>query len=93
MDILTNAIVSIAEMENNYKSCRNKADGVGKLFIMDNNQPDAVLFSIAEYEKYSAVIEYLERSEVKGIEKVIGSLPKVGNRRACSVENMKNDVK
>jgi PHD/YefM family antitoxin component YafN of YafNO toxin-antitoxin module len=59
---------------------------------MHNNHPDAVLLSIAEYEKLSAVIEYLERSEAKDIEKVIMSLPKAGNRKTYLIENMKKDL-
>jgi PHD/YefM family antitoxin component YafN of YafNO toxin-antitoxin module len=34
-----------------------KADSYGKIIILKNNQPDAVLFSIAEYERLSVLIE------------------------------------
>ena len=63
MNISARAIVSNSEMIKNYKECREKAEGLGKIFILRNNQPDAVLFSIAEYERLSGVIEYLESLE------------------------------
>jgi len=63
MYISTKAIASNSNIIKNYKSCREKAEEVGRLFIMKNNQPDAVLFSISEYERISAYIEYLESIE------------------------------
>ena len=48
-------------MIKNYKSCRLKADSYGKITILKNNQPDAVLFSIAEYERLSLFIEFIEK--------------------------------
>ena len=58
MRISTKAIVSNSEMIKNYKACREKADVLGKIFILKNNQPDAVLFSIREYETLSELIEH-----------------------------------
>ncbi|MEA4914473.1 MAG: type II toxin-antitoxin system prevent-host-death family antitoxin [Christensenella sp.] len=60
MKISTNAIVSNSEMIKSYKACREKADGCGKIFVLKNNQPDAVLISAAEYEKLSVLIEYID---------------------------------
>ena len=80
MNILTKAIVSNSEMIKNYKACREKAESFGKIFILKNNQPDAVLFSISEYERLSVFIEYLESLEEKDIAKFIESLPKEGNK-------------
>lgn len=77
MNISTKAIVSNSEMIKNYKACREKAEDLGKIFVLKNNQPDAVLFSIKEYERISALIEYLQTLEEKDIENVIESLPKV----------------
>lgn len=76
MNISTKAIVSNSEMIKNYKACRGKAESHGKIFVLKNNQPDAVLFSIAEYERLSEFIEYLESSEGGDISKIIESLPK-----------------
>jgi len=65
MHIFTKAIVSNSEMIKNYKTCREKAEGFGKIFVLKNNQPDSVLFSMAEYEKISVLIEYVEKLEEK----------------------------
>lgn len=67
MKIITEAIVSNSEMIKNYKSCREKAEIFGKIFILRNSQPDAVLFSVAEYKRLSDFIENLEGPEVKNI--------------------------
>lgn len=93
MNILTTAIVSNSEMIKNYKACREKAEEFGKIFVLKNNQPDAVLFSIAEYERLSVFIEYLESLEANDIAKVIESLPKEGNRRNYSIDHLRNDIK
>ncbi len=76
MKIFTRAIVSNSEIAKNYKGCREKADKLGKLFILKNNQPDAVLYSIAEYERYSAVIEYMEGLEDKELAEFVETLKK-----------------
>lgn len=74
MHIITKAIVSNTEMIKNYKACRQKAEGNGKIFVFKNNQPDSVLFSIAEYERISVFIEYAEHLEEKDIAKFTESL-------------------
>ena len=93
MNILTRAIVSNSEMIKNYKGCREKAEDLGKIFILKNNQPDAVLFSIAEYERVSEFMEYLESLEEEDRVKFIESLPKEGNRRKYSIAQLRNDIK
>ena len=93
MNISTKAIVSNSEMIKNYKTCREKAESFGKIFILKNNQPDAVLFSITEYERLSAFIEYLESLDGKDISTVIGSLPKEGNREMYSIDHLRKDIK
>lgn len=92
MKLSSRAIVSNSDMIKNYKTCREKAEVFGTIFILKNNQPDAVLFSIAEYERFSALIEYMESLEEKEIEKVIECLPKEGNRRRYSIAHLKNDI-
>lgn len=76
MKILARAIVSHSMMIKNYKACRDKAESLGKIFIVKNNQPDAVLFSVSEYERLSVVIEHLESLEEKDITALMDSLPK-----------------
>lgn len=92
MNIQAKAIVSNSEMIKNYKSCREKAENFGKIFILKNNLPDAVLFSITEYEKLSALIERIESLDETDIEKFVDSLPKYGNRDAYSIANLKSDI-
>lgn len=65
-------------MIKNYKACRDKAEEYGKIFILKNNQPDAVLLSIGEYEKLSEIIEYLESLESEKAQEFIQTLPKDG---------------
>lgn len=93
MNISTKAIISNSEMIKNYKACREKAESFGKVFVLKNNQPDAVLFSVTEYERLSVFIEYLESLEGLDITKFIESLPKEGNRKTYSLDHLKNDIK
>lgn len=87
MNILTKSIVSNSEIIKNYKACREKAESLGKIFILKNNQLDAVLFSITEYERLSVFIEYIKRHEIKDVAKFIASLPKGGNRENYSIDH------
>lgn len=93
MKISTEAIVSNSEMIKNYKSCREKAESCGKIFILKNNQPDAVLFSMTEYETLSVFIEYLESLDEEDIEKFAESLPVKGNKKSYSFKQLKDDIK
>ena len=63
MNISYKSIVSDSDMIKNYKSCRNKAERMGRITIMKDNEPDAVLLSVNEYEQISAFIEYVEDHE------------------------------
>jgi len=76
MHISAKAIVSNSEMIKNYKACREKAEGLGKIFVLKNNQPDAVLFSINEYERISLFVEYLEGLTEEEFAKTFASLSK-----------------
>lgn len=91
MNITTKAIVSNSEMIKFYKACREKTEIYGKILIIKNNQPDAVLFSIDEYERLSAFIEYMESLEESEIAKVIQLLPKAGDRKRYSIDLLRND--
>ncbi len=92
MKISTKAIVSNSEMIKNYKSCREKAESFGKIFVLKNNQPDAVLFSVAEYERLSPFIEYLDSLDKKDIEMIIESLPKKDNRKINLIDLLNRDA-
>ncbi len=93
MNILTSAIVSNSDMIKNYKACRDKAESFGKIFVLKNNQPDAVLFSIDEYERLSVLIEYMESLEAEDVAKITESLPKEGVRKRYSIDLLRNDIK
>ena len=60
MKIPKNAIVSNSDIIKNYKTQRERAQIIGKLFIFKNNQPDAVLFSMTEFEKVADILELIE---------------------------------
>jgi PHD/YefM family antitoxin component YafN of YafNO toxin-antitoxin module len=92
MKISAKAIVSNSDMIKNYKACREKAEGFGKIFVLKNNQPDAVLFSITEYERLSEIIEYLESLEDNEITRFCETLPKEGVRKSYSMNHMKDDI-
>lgn len=70
LKISTKAIVSNSDMIKTYKACRDKAESLGKIFILKNNQPDAVLFSINEYKKIAAFVEYLESHTIEEAEEL-----------------------
>jgi PHD/YefM family antitoxin component YafN of YafNO toxin-antitoxin module len=61
MKISKEGIVSNSDMIKNYKTCREKAEGTGRLYIFKNNQLDAVLFSLSEFEKLTPILEYFEK--------------------------------
>lgn len=91
MNISTKEIVSNSELIKNYKACRDRAEVSGKLIILKNNQPDAVLFSINEYERLSVFIEYMESIGEKDITKALES-SKNGKRKTYTIDYFKNDA-
>ncbi len=94
MNILTESIVSNSDIIKNYKSCREKAENLGKIIIMKNNQPDAVLFSISEYERLSVFIEHLEGLEKQDVTKVAESLLlNVGNSKRNFISDLVDPIK
>lgn len=83
MKILSSAIVSNSDMNKNYKACIEKAETFGRIFVLKNNQPEAVLFSVDAYEKVASVIEYLEEiddSELSAFVESLAKDKKRGNR-------------
>ena len=93
MNILTESIVSNSDMIKNYKACREKSESFGKIYILKNNQPDAVLFSIKEYKRLSVFIEFLESLDEKDIERITESLPKEGKRLNRSIDDLLTELK
>jgi Phd_YefM. len=93
MLVSTKAIVSNSDMIKNYKACREKAEAMGKIYILKNNQPDAVLFSAAEYERISPFIEYLENMDESAIRELYETLPKTGARKEYTFKPLIEDTK
>ena len=93
MNVSTEAIVSNSDMIKNYKACREKAEILGKIFILKNNQPDAVLFSVTEYERLSVFIEFLESLDENDIANFYENLPKEDKRKRYSFSRLKEDIK
>jgi hypothetical protein len=60
MKIHQSEIVSNTDIIKNYKKQRDKAEELGKIIVFKNNRPDAVLFSITEYEKIAEIQEAFE---------------------------------
>ena len=91
MKMSLHAIVSNSEMTKNYKTCRGKAERLGKIFVLRNNRPDAVLFSINEYEKRSEAIEHQENIEEKSGIRLLEPLPEDSTRKRYAVRHLADD--
>jgi len=74
MKISSKSIVSNSDMIKNYKSCREKAELNGRIYILKNNQPDAVLMSISEYEKLSVILEQIEGLDENTLIEIAGTI-------------------
>lgn len=70
MIISTKSIVSTSDMIKNYRLCREKAESTGKVFVFKNNEPDAVLISMNEYERIYAFIEHMESLDENDLAKL-----------------------
>jgi hypothetical protein len=92
MNISSKSIVSNSDMIKKYKSCRDLAESLGKIFILKNNEPDAVLFSINEYESFSTFIEYMESLEEKDIAIMAAQISAEGNRKTYSFDHLKHEI-
>lgn len=93
MNISSNAIVSNSEMIKNYKACREKAEILGKIFVLKNNQLDAVLLSISEYEKVSEFIEHMESLDEDEIKRLAEALIYEENIKQSDISNEKDNNK
>jgi PHD/YefM family antitoxin component YafN of YafNO toxin-antitoxin module len=78
MNITKSAIVSNSSITKNYKTHRDLAEELGKIFVFKNNQPDAVLFSISEYERLSAILESVELLDELDIAEIVECINKKG---------------
>jgi PHD/YefM family antitoxin component YafN of YafNO toxin-antitoxin module len=74
MKITKASIVSNSDVIKNYKTQRDKAEVLGKLFIFKNNQPDAVLISITEYERIAELLDLIEELDAVAIKSLTQTL-------------------
>lgn len=81
MKISTKSIVSNSEMIKSYKTCREKAGDHGKIFILKNNQLDAVLIPAMEYERFSVIFEHVETLDEQEFAAFVGGLPTFSSRK------------
>lgn len=75
LKISTDAIVTNSEIIKKYRSVREKAELRGKVFILKNNRPDAVLYSIAAYKRFSVLIEHVEELNNADYVKFMDNVP------------------
>lgn len=92
MKFSTGAIVSNSDMMKNYKACRDKAETLSKIFIMKNNEPDAVLFSISAYERLSLLIETVEKLDEEELALVLEVIPKKLDGKKFSMGLIRKDM-
>lgn len=93
MNIQSKAIVSNSDMIKNYKACREKAEVLGKIFVLKNNQLDAVLLSISEYEKLSEFIEHMESLDEDEIKRLAEALIYEENIKQSDTSDEKDNNK
>lgn len=92
MIILAKMIVSNSDISKKYKICRDKAESCGKVFVLKNNEPDAVLFSIREYERLSGLIEYMEYLDEDEIANILDLILKEKAKKDYTMGLIRTDV-
>lgn len=95
MKISKSAIVSNTDIIKNFKKQREKAESLGKIIVFKNNRPDAVLFSISEYEKVVEILEAFETLNDEEISNVLNFIRKEKNNsilRTDSLEALKSET-
>jgi len=84
--------VSISNLINNYEKCRSLANHYGKVNILKNRQPDAVLLTIAEFERLSRAYKKSDHFNRTDIADLIMLLPNKGCREVYTLAQLKNDL-
>lgn len=85
MKIPKQAIVSNSDIIKNYKTLRDKAEVIGKLFIFKNNQPDAVLFSMTEFERFAEILELIEHMDDEMIKHISDTIKEYKSKRPVTL--------
>jgi hypothetical protein len=91
--ITVNVLVSDwTYLVDKHEKCRGLANYFGKVIILKNKQPDAVLLPIAEYEKLSQEFEVSDRFSKTNIVDLVKRLPPAGNREVYTLAQLKYDL-
>lgn len=85
-------IILSSDLLRKYKKYRRLAEYYGKLIILKDNQPDAVLLPIAEYEKLSGALEETGNFDKDRLVEFLLSLPDIGNRKTNTLAQLKYDL-
>lgn len=85
-------IILSSDLLRKYKKYRRLAEYYGKLIILKDNQPDAVLLPIAEYERLSGTLEDSGNFSKEKLVEFLLSLPDMGNRKTYTLAQLKYDL-
>lgn len=64
----------------------------GRVTVLKQNQPDAVLLTIDEFERLSGAFEKSENVKKAGIADLIRQLPEAGEREVYTLAQLKYDL-
>lgn len=84
--------VLISDLANKYDKCRRLAKSYGSVVILKDNQPDAVLLTIDEFEKLSRSSGKSDNFRKAGVADLLMQLPKAGGRKVYTLAQLKRDL-
>lgn len=87
MKISKSTIVSNTDIIKNYKKHRDIAEELGRIIVFKNNRPDAVLFSITEYEKIAEILEAFETLNDEEASHVLEFIQKKRTKEIIPIDN------
>lgn len=87
MKISKSTIVSNTDIIKNYKKHRDIAEELGRIIVFKNNRPDAVLFSITEYEKIAEILEAFETLNDEEASHVLEFIQKERTKEIIPIDN------
>ena len=85
-------ISDLTNLINSYEKYRELANSFGKVIIMRNEKPDAVLLTCAEYEKLSKAYEETDNFNRTDICELAKRLPPRGNKEVYTLAQLKHDL-
>lgn len=84
--------VLISDLIKKYDKCRRLAKSYGSVVILKDNRPDAVLLTIDEFEKLSRSSGKSGNSSNAGVADLLMHLPKAGDRKVYTLDQLKRDL-